>query len=504
MRSSVMNRTSITVNNLSVTLQGVKVLDAISFRLDKNQHLLIQGSSSSGKTTLAKALCGTVFSTGLLDIQFDEQVELQPKIRLVELRHTFKNLSHTNDFYYQQRFNSFDAGDAPTLREELLGDLSPALRRKAEIRLENLLTKFGLQHRKDAPVIQLSSGEHKKLQLIRAFLQPPQILVLDNPYLGLDAITRVQLNSYLEEMAVAGVQLLLIADIRDIPACITHIALLEKGRLMAFDEISKDGGISQMLPKQFPLLDHRMLPEAGHNRNNFREIARLVNVSVNFGEKQLFQNICWTILPGERWLVKGTNGAGKSTLLSLITGDNPQAYANEIYLFDRKRGSGESIWDLKKRIGYISPELHAYFDRNCTCSEAIASGFFDTVGLYKKLKPEQQQILAEWIGYFSLGHILDKPLAMVSGGEQRMVMLARALVKNPPLLVLDEPCQGLDEYQKNEFIQVIDELCEYLDKTMIYVSHYDNELPGCITGVLQLENKLAKIYPVDPARAIAV
>src|SRR5487761_2182870 len=112
MRSSVMNRTSITVNNLSVTLQGVKVLDAISFRLDKNQHLLLRGSSSSGKPTLAKALCGTVFSTGLLDIQFDEQVELQPKIRLVELRHTFKNLSHTNDFYYQQRFNSFDAGDA--------------------------------------------------------------------------------------------------------------------------------------------------------------------------------------------------------------------------------------------------------------------------------------------------------------------------------------------------------------------------------------------------------
>ena len=146
-------------------------------------------------------------------------------------------------------------------------------------------------------------------------------------------------------------------------------------------------------------------------------------------------------------------------MLSLVTGDNPQAFANEIYLFDRKKGSGESIWDIKQKIGYVSPELHHYFDSGFSCFEVVASGLFDTIGLFSQL----------------------------SNGEQRLVLLTRALIKNPPLLILDEPCQGLDREVSAWFITLINDICVRMNKTLIYVSHYDEEIPLCVTKTLKLE-----------------
>ena len=202
--------------------------------------------------------------------------------------------------------------------------------------------------------------------------------------------------------------------------------------------------------------------------------------------------------------MKGPNGAGKSTLLSLITGDNPQAYANEIHLFDERRGRGESIWDIKQKIGYVSPELHAFFDKNISCYDAIGSGFFDTVGLYKKLSSQQHQLIQQWLDFLRISHVHQKPLSSISSGGQRLTLLARALVKNPPLLVLDEPCQGLDDEQKEQFVQLIDDLCVQLDKTLIYVSHYEEDIPGCVDKVLLLEAGHETIYKLNNKAAIAV
>jgi len=191
-------------------------------------------------------------------------------------------------------------------------------------------------------------------------------------------------------------------------------------------------------------------------------------------------------------------------LIGLITGDHPQAYANNIFLFDRKRGSGESIWDIKKKVGFVSPELHWYFDKTISIYNTIASGFFDTVGLYRALLPMQHQAVKQWLSFLNLASKASEPLYVLSNSEQRLTLLARALVKNPPLLVLDEPCQGLDEQQVNEFVALIDDLCERMSKTLIYVSHYESEVPGCVDKVMLLENGHEEKYLINIKRSAAI
>jgi molybdate transport system ATP-binding protein len=169
-----------------------------------------------------------------------------------------------------------------------------------------------------------------------------------------------------------------------------------------------------------------------------------------------------------------------------VTADNPQAYANEIYLFDKRRGSGESIWDIKKRIGFVSPELHLFFDQGNSVFEVIASGLFDTIGLFRQLSHSQQEQVQTWLEILNLQQLKERALFRLSLGQQRMVLLARALVKNPPLLILDEPTQGLDADQTFYFKQLIDQLCVHFNTTLLYVSHYENDIPSCVTHRLNL------------------
>ena len=217
-----------------------------------------------------------------------------------------------------------------------------------------------------------------------------------------------------------------------------------------------------------------------------QQMVKMENVNVSYGEKQVLKNINWQVNEGERWLLQGHNGSGKSTLLSLINGDHPQAYANEIHLFGKKRGSGESIWDIKERIGMISPEMHWYYDMNANVGQAIASGFFDSMSLYKSLRYEQQQQLEQILDFFDLKNDKNKKLNTLPLGKQRLALLARTIVKNPELLILDEPCQGLDTEQTNYFNRVVDDLCNR-GQTLIYVGHFESQLPNCITHKMILE-----------------
>ena len=171
-----------------------------------------------------------------------------------------------------------------------------------------------------------------------------------------------------------------------------------------------------------------------------------------------------------------------------MNADNPQAYANDIWLFDRKRGTGESIWDIKKKTGFMSPELHLYFEKSNTCFDIVASGLFDTIGLFRQVNEHQSGLVFKWMQLLKIDKLTTRFLHQLSGSQQRLVLLARALVKNPPLLILDEPCQGLDEEQARRFIEIIDEICFSGNKTLIYVSHYRHEVPACVTKFIGLEN----------------
>ena len=211
------------------------------------------------------------------------------------------------------------------------------------------------------------------------------------------------------------------------------------------------------------------------------------------GGQTILDQVNWTVRAGERWALLGPNGSGKTTLLSLIAGDHPQAYANDVRLFGRRRGSGESIWDVKKKLGLVSPEIHLYFSAPLTARETVATGFFDVMA-HRPTTPEQDAVIAEFLDAFGLTALADRPFRRLSTGEQRLVLLVRGLVKRPPVLILDEPFQGLDAAAIAAARRWLDtELAP--DQTLIFVSHLVEELPTCVTQTLRLDGGRVIDFP---------
>ena len=223
-------------------------------------------------------------------------------------------------------------------------------------------------------------------------------------------------------------------------------------------------------------------------------VIEMLNITKEFPGIKANDNITLQLRKGEIHALLGENGAGKSTLLSLVCADNPQSYACDISLFGRKRGTGESIWEIKKHIGYVSPEMHRAYLKNLPVIEIVASGLHDSIGLYKRPQPEQMAVCEWWMDIFGIADLKDKPFLQLSSGEQRLALLARAFVKDPELLILDEPLHGLDTYNRRRVKKVIEAFCKRKDKTMIMVTHYESELPDTITNRIFLKRNDTLIY----------
>jgi molybdate transport system ATP-binding protein len=271
----------------------------------------------------------------------------------------------------------------------------------------------------------------------------------------------------------------------DLPRGITHVVWLDDCRVIAAGARNKMLGHS-LPPRPHVLKPKRISRSTVRCPTPGRPLVILRNICVSYGRSTILRNLNWTVREHESWALLGPNGSGKTTLLSLILGDHPQAYANDITVFGQHRGSGESIWDVKRRIGWVSPELHLHFTRNATCFEVVASGFHDTIGLFQPLTPRQRVRARQQLTEFGLLPNAEIPLYGLSAGTQRMALLARALVKNPRLLILDEPCQGLDSAHRTGFVQAVGRLIRSGTVTVLYVTHRTDELPPSISNVLRL------------------
>lgn len=216
-------------------------------------------------------------------------------------------------------------------------------------------------------------------------------------------------------------------------------------------------------------------------------LVHMEQVSVSYDDERVLKDISWTLREGERWALLGANGAGKTTLMSLIVADNPQAYANRIELFGVQRGSGESIWQIKQRIGWVSPELHIFYHKQVTAFDVVCSGFFSSNGLHRSCSAAQQNLVHDWMRALEIYDLQKTPFNRLSSGQQRMVILARSLVNFAPLLVLDEPCQALDDHYQQRLIRFIERLCSVTPVAMIYVTHVRDEMPSSITHFMLLE-----------------
>ncbi len=471
-----MSNTIVQITNFNLKYGSKTVLRDLEWTIQNGENWLLSGFSGSGKTALLKAIAGIEKSTDEIVVSFNKQSDTKPVCQYIAQWYQFKNKEGVANFYYQQRYNVQQVQDTLTVNAELAhygneNNLSPQ-------KVEPILNALGFASLKNAQLIELSSGEHKKLQLVKALWSKPQLLLLDQPYTGLDIQSRQNLNNLLDEATGNGTQIILVSNETEIPACINRFGEIVDGQLIEHFTFDTRNAV---------IVEERSVPEFLHEApvSSSEVLVKMVDVNISYGEKQVLKHINWQINAGEKWLLQGHNGSGKSTLLSLVNGDHPQAYANEIYLFGNKRGSGESIWDIKQHIGLISPELHWYFDFNATVWQSIASGFFDSIGLYKEIGWHKRTQVDELIEYFGLTANKNDLLVHLPLGKQRLVLLARTVIKNPELLVLDEPCQGLDAHQTLQFNTLIDGLCT-TNRTLIYVSHSDDHLPKNLTHQLLL------------------
>ena len=344
-------------------------------------------------------------------------------------------------------------------------------------------------------IIQLSNGELRKILIAKSLLKNPEIIIFDNPYTGLDQANLKKLGDILENMVETKIPVILLLNgTKSIPSWMTHLlwikdnTVVAKGR--ARDVLSNRFVQKALAKKEERPIDAYMglLVASESEKNNVPEmLLKLCKAKVVYGEYQILDRIDWEVQKGQHWVLMGPNGSGKSTLLSLILGDNPQAYANEIYLFGKKRGTGESIWDIKKKIGFVAPELQAYFPFQFTAFNVVCSGFFDTIGAFKKCTSAQLNTALKWMQILNVAQDKEKCFGVLSKGEQRIILLARALVKMPKLLILDEPCQDLDAAKILRVLTIVEHVVQHLSTTLIFVTHVPDEIPKVITHRLVLE-----------------
>ena len=381
------------------------------------------------------------------------------RVRYVAFRDSY-GVATDQAYYLQLRWNQHDIDPETPNVEELFekayhetGDDTPERRRWQQ----ELYRLFQLEPLLDKYIITLSSGELRKFQLARTLLAQPRTLIIDNPFIGLDAETREQLSqliSYLSSLISHLDHIYLVVSRRkDIPDYVTDIVDLT------------------------PTTDSP-------------EVISFHDVSIRYDERTILKNLDWSVRQGEHWALSGQNGAGKSTLLSLVCSDNPQRYACDIRLFGHQLGGGGlSIWDLKRRLGYVSPEMHRSYHRNLPALHVVASGLKDTVGLYVRPTEAERQQCLWWMRLFGVDHLADRSFLQLSSGEQRLLLVVRAFVKDPDLLILDEPLHGLDDRGRRLVLSLIEAFCARPDKTLIFVSHYREEWPQCIDHELFLKRE---------------
>ena len=483
-----MNAHEIIVIENGVTRNPIyRLKEPINLRILEGEHIAIVGANGAGKSLLVDTIIGRYpLLMNEVHYNFSSPIStlVSDNIKYVTFRDSYGEADNT--YYYQQRWNAHDIDDTPIVRDLL----PPCNDKKVH---DSLYELFGIRDMLDKHIVLLSSGELRKFQLTKTLLSNPRVLILDNPFIGLDVKTRVLLHGLLQKLIeqISLQVILVLSKTDEIPDFITHVIPVSNRTCGVKISLQAYLAMQETVPAHILSLEKRKelldLPCRSDDDYCVDEIVSLRNVSIIYGERIILKNLNWTVKCGEKWAMTGDNGSGKSTLLSLICADNPQSYACDISLFGRKRGTGESIWEIKKHIGYVSPEMHRAYMKNLPAIDIVASGLYDTIGLYKKPTEKDRSVCEWWMYIFGIEDLKGRNFLQLSSGEQRMVLLVRAFVKDPELLILDEPLHGLDVYNRRLVKDIIETFCHRKNKTLVMVTHYKEELPDVITDSLVLK-----------------
>jgi molybdate transport system ATP-binding protein len=410
---------------------------------------LLTGPNGSGKSTAARALAERVRGAQLLS---------------AESQQAFYEAQLANDE------SNFKQGvDTSSKVRELLGDVG---------RAHPLFDAFRLAPLWERGYRLLSTGEGRKVLLLEAVLRDPALLVLDEPFDGLDVAACTELAHAIVQVA-AHVPVLVVGAFRakQLPFALNDVQevfvieqqhVVFRGSPDVWRARSEQHAHRRRTPpvelgSYYPPLDPHV------------PLVLLKNGYVRYGEQPVFEGLDFTVLLGQHTLIEGPNGSGKSTLLEMITGDHPQAYSNDLHLFGRRRGSGETVWDIKKNVGMVSGRLHRDYRVGGSVEEVLLSGLFDSIGLYVRPEPSQRAKAREWLEWLELGLTPGTAFRELSFGQQRLVLIARAAIKVPPLVVMDEPTSGLDADNREHALELIESLCTQHKSTVLFVTHRDDE-----------------------------
>ena len=475
--------TTINIKNARARKPEWSMAEPVNFTLEESEHIAIIGRNGSGKSMFVDILTGRHPAfPDMVEYGFDEPYN---NLKHISFRDTYGG-DNDKTYFLQQRWNQMEIDEeTPTVGSkleeayQLAGEDTPERRALQQ----HIYELFHLEPLLDKYIILLSSGELRKYKLASSLFTNPKVLIMENPFIGLDGKTRDQLKALMNMLAKEqGLQLILVlAKTDEIPDFITHI--VEVKDMKVLPKVNRE----QWMMNRNDYLIHA--ENNGLQDKNYQpnEVIRFNKVSIRYGERTILKDLDWTVHQGEHWSLSGQNGSGKSTLLSLVCADNPQSYACDISLFGHKRGSGESIWDIKRHIGYVSPEMHRSYKQNIPAIQIVASGLKDSVGLYVRPTEAEKVQCRKWLNTFGVGELADRKFMEMSSGEQRLVLLARAFVKEPDLLILDEPLHGLDDINRKMVKDLVDDYCQNPAVTLIYVTHYQEELPQCIDHSLFLE-----------------
>lgn len=465
-------------------------LDDIDWTLSPGQHWAVMGPNGSGKSALAAMLGGEGdIVSGCLNgrpnsyacVSFETQAALIARERK-------RDDSDETDLL---------AMGTPV--REILLELAPDPKE-----LASLVARFGVEALLDKGFRKLSTGETRKVLLIRALLSHAELVVLDEPFDGLDLASATELNALLCEISSQQSLVLVLNRFDELPAFISHIAWMDRplekslgitaGRLLKTVAVADTEQLNELkqlthLRRQDLVIPVADVATRAPKLMDSEPLVRMKNLVVAHSGVPLFDGLNWTINKGEHWQVRGPNGSGKSTLLNLITGDHPQCYANDIYVFGFQRGNGETIWQIKQFIGYVSSALQWDYRVSASARTVIISGFFDSIGVYQNYSDIQANIADAWLRVLGMSERGHEPFRQLSYGDQRLLLIARAMVKHPPLLILDEPCQGLDELNRQLVLALIEKVCEQSETTVLYVNHHEEDR---VVGI-ELEMNLASL-----------
>lgn len=410
---------------------------------------LVTGPNGSGKSTVARALGARVAGSWLLSAE-SQQAFYEAQLAADE--------------------SNFRQGvDTSSTVGELLG---------APGRGHPLQVAFRLEALWERHYRQLSTGEARKVLLLQAVLRAPSLLILDDPFEGLDRDARAELAQAIVQAAerlpvlVVGAfgagELPFAAEALREVAVIAERRLAFRGTPQAFLARASEAAH----PHPAPPVD---LGSWYEPLDPSVPLVRLRRGHVSYEEQIVFEGLDLTVLAGQHTLIEGPNGSGKSTLLEMITGDHPQAYSNDLHLFGRRRGSGETVWDIKKNIGIVSSRLHRDYRVGGSVEEVLLSGLFDSIGVYQKLEPSDRTRARAWLAWLELGLAPSSAFRELSFGQQRLVLLARAAIKVPPLVVMDEPTSGLDPDNRLRALHLVESLCTQKKSTVLMVTHRPDE-----------------------------